>query len=113
VKNVVFLTGDLHANMIVDVRPDAFLDPEPVAREIIAGPVAEHTLFEELVGLLGTEDGANGFLGLVTAVAAPECFEANTYAYGLVDVDAETHRLTVTLKDGIGAAICGTTLEAQ
>ena len=113
IKNVVFLTGDLHANMIVDVRPNTFLDPTPVAKELIAGPVAEHTLFEELVGLLGSEEGANGFIGLVTSLSAPDCFEPNAYAYGVVDIDSATRRLTVTFKNSAGAAICSHVLEAE
>ena len=49
VRNVVFLTGDLHANVIVDVRQSVFTDPTPRAKEFIAGPVSEDTLFAELV----------------------------------------------------------------
>ena len=113
VKNVVFLTGDLHANIIIDVRQSVFTDPTPHAKEFIVGPVAEHTLFEELVGLLGSEDAANGFIGLVNSLTTPDCFEANAYAYGLVEVDSATKQLTVTLKDGNGAAICSFTLQAQ
>jgi phosphodiesterase/alkaline phosphatase D-like protein len=111
VPNVVFLTGDLHANMVVDVRVDTFADPSPVAKELIAGPVAEHTLFEELVGVLGSEEAAIGFMGLVTSIAAPDCFEPNAYAYGAVEIDSATKLLTVTLKDGAGAAICSHTME--
>ncbi len=113
VKNVVFLTGDLHANIIIDVRQGVFTDPAPRAKEFIAGPVAEHTLFEELVGLLGSEDGANGFIGLVNALSVPDCFEANAYAYGLVEIDSATKQLTVTLKNPDGAAICSLVLQAQ
>ena len=113
VRNVVFLTGDLHANIIVDVRQSVFTDPTPRAKEFIAGPVAEDTLFEELVGLLGSEEAANGFVGLLTSLTAPDCIEPNAFAYGLVDVDAATKQLTVTLKDGNGTAICSFTLEAE
>jgi alkaline phosphatase D len=113
VQNVVFLTGDLHANIIIDVRQGVFTDPTPRAKEFIVGPVAEHTLFEELVGLLGSVDAANGFIGLVNSLTTPDCFEANAYAYGLVEVDSETKQLTITLKDGNGAAICSFTRQAQ
>ncbi len=113
VRNVVFLTGDLHANVIVDVRQSVFTDPTPRAKEFIAGPVSEDTLFAELVALLGSEEAANGFIGLLTSLTAPDCIEPNAFAYGLVDVDAATKQLTVTLKDANGAAICSFTLEAE
>ena len=113
IANVVFLTGDLHANMIVDVRAKTFSDPTPIAKELIAGPVSEHTLFEELVGLLGSEDAANAFIGLATSVAAPDCFEPNAFGYGVIEIDSAARRLTVTLKDSAGAAICSHVLEAE
>ena len=113
IKNVVFLTGDLHANVIVDVRANTFLDPTPIAKELITGPVAEHTLLESLVGLLGSEEAANAFMGLVTSLTAPDCFEPNAFAYGVVEIDSAARRLTVTLKDSAGAAICSHVLEAE
>jgi alkaline phosphatase D len=113
IQNVVFLTGDLHANVVSDVRPGIFSDPTPLAKEIISGPVAERTLYEELVGLLGSDDSALAFIGLVTALTSPDCFEPNSYTVGLADIDAATHRLTARIVDGTGAIVCSTVLEAQ
>jgi len=112
IANVVFLTGDLHANMIVDVRANTFADPTPIAKELIAGPVSEHTLFDELVGLLGSEDAANAFIGLATSVSSPDCFEPNAFGYGVIEIDSAARTLTVTLKNSSGAAMCSHVLEA-
>src|SRR5262249_9605929 len=47
VRNVVFLTTDLHGNLISDVRARPG-DTVAAAKEIVAGPIAQRTLYQEL-----------------------------------------------------------------
>ncbi|MBI3989063.1 MAG: alkaline phosphatase D family protein, partial [candidate division NC10 bacterium] len=110
IKNVLFLTGDLHGNIMTDVRRSILPDPDPITKEFIAGPIAQTTLFESLVALLGSEEAANAFVSLLTSLAPPDCINLNTFAYGVVEIDEGTQNLTVTLKDDTGTAFCSTTL---
>jgi alkaline phosphatase D len=43
IENVIFLSTDIHANLINDVFIDAFSDSQPIATEFVTGPVARST----------------------------------------------------------------------
>ena len=111
VKNVVFVTGDLHANLVSDVR--GITDPTPVAKEFVTGPVSEDTLLHLLAGLLGSEPAATGFLGLLTAIVQPDCLNANAFSYGVARIDGDTGQLQVNLKDDAGGVLCSAALLPQ
>jgi alkaline phosphatase D len=113
IKNVVFVTGDLHANFIADVSQGVFTDPSFRAREFLSGPVAQATLFVELVQILGSPAAADGFIGLITALIRPDCLEPDAFAYGIVEVDGATRRLSVSLKDGAGAILCSAAFDPE
>jgi alkaline phosphatase D len=110
VRNVVFISTDLHANIFGPVRIDPFADPAPVAYEAIAGPIAAETLEQDIVNVLGESGG--GLLGpFLTGIVGVECAQLDAFAYGVVEADAAN--LTVTAKDAAGATLCAKTLEAQ
>src|SRR3972149_9713125 len=102
IKNVVFLTGDLHANIIGDVRLNAFTALTPIAKEIIAGPIAQVTLFERLVDQLGSAEAVLLLMSLAT-LAKLQCVNTDTFGYALVEVDSDS--LTITLKEDKGQQI--------
>ena len=39
IKNVIFLTTDLHLNLMNEVFIDRFADPAPIAYEVVTGPI--------------------------------------------------------------------------
>jgi alkaline phosphatase D len=103
IANVIFLTADLHANIINEVFIDAFDDPEPIAHEFITGPVARPPLAEGILMEAGPP-GLIAFQGLLTT-AGVNCRNLDTFAYGLVEVDTNAGTATVTLKDDMGAVL--------
>lgn len=102
-KNLVFLTGDLHANFIGDVLLSTFTAPIPIAKEIIAGPIAQETVFGTLVNLLGSEVDALGFIGVLATFTNPSCIQTDAFGYALVEADSLS--LTVALKDDTGQVL--------
>ncbi len=103
VKNVIFLTTDLHANIINEVFIDAFTNSQPVAHEFVTSPIATFTLAgpregipPELTELLA--DVVNFLLDR----AGVDCRNLDSFAYGLVEVDVHAETTTVTLKDDDG-----------
>ncbi|MBI2877434.1 MAG: alkaline phosphatase D family protein [Candidatus Tectomicrobia bacterium] len=109
-RNVVFITGDLHGNIITDVRRDTFTDATPIAKEFIAGPIAQVTFADQLAASPDSERTANGLPTPLGPLVLPDCANLSTFAYGLVEVDSATKRLTVTLKNDAGQAFCSATL---
>ena len=98
-----FLTTDNHANFFNDVFIDRFTDAEPVADEIVAGPIATNTLEQEIIDLIGPP-GVAAFQG-VLGIAGVGCRQLDTYAYALVEVDADAGTATVSLRDETGAVL--------
>jgi hypothetical protein len=111
IKNVVFLTTDLHGNVFGPVRMDVFSDPAPVAYEAIVGPIATATLRRDIAGAIG--DAAAGvFAPLLTGVMKVDCAQIDSYAYGLVEVDP-AGIMTITAKDASGRALCAKVLRRE
>ncbi|MBI3805795.1 MAG: alkaline phosphatase D family protein [Nitrospirae bacterium] len=108
IKNVIFLTTDLHGNIILDVRINRFLDPKPVAKEVIAGPIATTTFKTEL-----QKAGADPALveTLLATLDQPSCIQIDQYSYGLVEVDvaSQPKKVTITVKDENGQTVMSTT----
>jgi alkaline phosphatase D len=103
ITGVGFLTTDNHANFFNDVFVDRFTDPEPVADEIVAGPIATNTLEQEIISQFGPP-GVAAFQ-TVLAIAGVGCRQLDTYAYAVVDVDADAGTATVSLRDETGAVL--------
>lgn len=112
VKNVVFLTTDLHGNVFGPVRLDLFNDPTPVAYEAVVGPIATATLKQEIASAI-SDTAANLFAPLLLSVVKADCASIDTYSYGSVDIDPAAGTLTVTARDALGAALCTKTLQAE
>lgn len=110
IKNVVFLTTDIHANLVADVRLDTFKDRTPIAKEVVVGPIAQATLQQELEGVLGSD--ADKVVALLTLLLQPDCIQLDAFAYGFVEVDAAKKAATITLKDDRGEPFCRVTLFA-
>jgi alkaline phosphatase D len=109
IRNVVFLTTDVHANIFAPVRID-LTDAQPVAYEAIVGPIATEPLEVEIVEQLG-EAGAGLFEPFLTGVIGVDCAELKSYSYGVVDIDT-AGTMTITAKDAAGNELCTKTLEA-
>lgn len=107
IKNVIFLTTDLHGNTVMDVRINRFLDPNPVAKEVIAGPIATTTFKTEL-----QKNGIDPALveSLLVTLDQPNCVQLDQYSYGLVEVDgaSQPKKVTITVKDENGQTIMST-----
>jgi alkaline phosphatase D len=103
ITGVGFLTTDNHANFFNDVYIDRFTDAEPVADEIVTGPIATNTLEQEIINLIGPP-GVAAFQA-VLGIAGVGCRQLDTYAYALVDVDADAGTATVSLRDETGAVL--------
>lgn len=108
IKNVVFLTTDIHGNLVADVRRDTFRDRVPITKEVIVGPIAQATLQQVLEEMLGSD--ADKVVSLLTLLLRPDCIELDAFAYGLVEVDASKKAATITLKDDRGEPFCRVTL---
>lgn len=108
IKNVIFLTTDQHANLVNEVFIDAFDDPEPIALELVTGPIATFR-FETAIRLAldpfpGLSDRFIQFVSefLMGDVLGVDCRNLDSFSYGLVEVDAYAGTTTVTLKDDLG-----------
>jgi alkaline phosphatase D len=90
IKNVIFLTTDLHGAVVNTL--------ENGSKEIITGPIARETIGEELEGLGVPVSILEGLLPGI------EYYELNTYNYGLVRVlTSETPaKAVIEIKDGEG-----------
>jgi phosphodiesterase/alkaline phosphatase D-like protein len=103
ITGVGFLTTDNHANFFNDVFIDRFTDPEPVADEIVTGPIATNTLKREIINQFGPA-GVAAFQALL-GIAGVGCRQNDTYAYALVEVDADAGTATVSLRDQTGTVL--------
>jgi len=101
IENVIFLTTDLHSNLMNEVAIDSFTDPETIAYEAITGPIATLTWAQEIFLTTETPLAVDAFNGL-TFFAGVNCRNNNTNAYGLFDYDAETGEANIALKDSLG-----------
>jgi phosphodiesterase/alkaline phosphatase D-like protein len=106
IKNVIFLTGDLHANVINEVFIDHFNDPEPIGMEFVTGPIATHT-FEENIPWIVKSLSLNAVNDIMNMVGV-DCRDLNVYSYGLVEIDSFTGIPTITLKDETGRTLVDT-----
>jgi alkaline phosphatase D len=99
IRNVVFLTTDLHGSLIVDVTPVGSV--HPIATEVIVGPIATASPLPTAAISDPALRAARARLG------PPHCLHLDTFSYGLVEITphAQPPLLTVTLKDQGGQAL--------
>lgn len=102
IKNVIFLTSDLHANILGKVYVDRFAGGDPVADEVITGPIAAATLQREVESAM---PGAAGLLNQFAEILGASCRHLDAYSYGVVEVNAANGTATITLKDDTGAVL--------
>ena len=112
IKNVVFLTTDLHGNVFGPVKIDIFGDPAPVAYEAVTGPIATYSVYKELSANLG-QRAADLFGPLLLSVVGVDCAQLDSFSYSLVDVDPAARTMTITAKDDSGAVLCKKALQAE
>jgi phosphodiesterase/alkaline phosphatase D-like protein len=103
IDNVIFLTTDLHATLFNEVFIDRFEDAAPVAYEVVTGPIAHPTLQQDLLESAGSE-ALDDFQFLLTLLQV-ECRHLDTFAYGLVEVDAVAGTATIAVKDDSGTMV--------
>jgi alkaline phosphatase D len=112
VKNVVFLTTDVHANLVNDVRLSTFPeDGGPVnsgITEITTGPAGTDTFKDDInddTGNSSAGDLANTFFLRQPPPNGPgiQCSNLDVFSYGQVKVTSS--RLTVQLKDSNGKTV--------
>ncbi len=106
IENVVFLTTDMHANLINEVFIDTFTDPAPIADEFVTGPIATNTFETEVRGVavsLGFEpDIVVGAFNDILTLVGVDCRDLDVNSYGLVEVDAAAETATISLRDDEG-----------
>ena len=111
VRNVVFLTTDVHANLVNDVRLKTLEQGGPTSSgitEYTTGPVGTDTFADSLNGEVGRPDAATLARDSFLTQPPPQgtgtqCASLDVFSYGQVTVTAKT--LTVALKDGAGKPV--------
>lgn len=114
VKNVVFLTTDVHANMVNDARLQTLEAGGPVdtgITEVTTGPVATKTFAGEIGGAVGSPTAATSIRAFFFNAPPPtgvgmQCSGLDQFSYAEVSV-AKT-ALTVNLKDIEGKPVQNT-----
>ena len=106
IKNVIFLTTDLHLNLMNEVFVDLFTDPTPISYEVVTGPIGAETDKARILRLLGP---AGPFFvqareKLLTTVGA-DCRNIDSYSYGSASFSRFSEIVTITLKDQNGNTI--------
>jgi alkaline phosphatase D len=114
-RNVIFLTTDLHGTLILEATP--LLHNTPVAKEVIVGPIASSGALTKTGMAPLTLKAPRASLGL------PACIHLDTFSYGLVEVDSQAQppRLTITVKgqdghpliDPVTRQACQITIRAE
>ena len=109
IQNVIFLTTDMHANLISNVFIDRFTAPGTISKEFVTGPIATFTFQEEIASFaagLGIPPATviGAFHQLLNLVGVL-CRNINIDAYALVDVDAGAGTATLSFKDENGVVV--------
>jgi alkaline phosphatase D len=111
VRNVVFLTADVHANLVNDVRLRTLEDGGPVDSgilEVTSGPAGTDTFKDDIeddTGNTSAGDLANNFFLRQQPPNGPgiRCSNIDVFSYGQVKVTSS--RLTIALKDAAGRTV--------
>jgi phosphodiesterase/alkaline phosphatase D-like protein len=103
IRNVVFLTTDGHQSIMKPVFIDRFTDPEPIAYEVMTGPIATTTAQNYILEVVGPKGIAAA--QMVHDLLGAECRHLDAYSYGVVEVDAATGTAMIVLKDATGEVL--------
>ena len=111
VKNVVFLSTDVHANLVNDVRLKTLEDGGPVNSgilEVTTGPAGTDTFEKDIdddTGNPNAGDLVNNFFFRRPPPDGPgiQCSNADVFSYGQVKVTGS--KLTIQLKDAHGNTV--------
>jgi phosphodiesterase/alkaline phosphatase D-like protein len=111
VKNVVFLTADVHANLVNDVRLKTLEDGGPVDSgilEVTSGPSGTDSFKDDInddTGNPQVADLANSFFLRQPPPTGPgiRCSNLDVFSYGQVTVTSS--KLTIQLKDAAGKTV--------
>jgi alkaline phosphatase D len=111
VKNVVFLTADVHANLVNDVRLKTLEDGGPVDSgilEVTSGPAGTDSFKDDInddTGNAQAGDLANTFFLRQQPPNGPgiRCSNLDVFSYGQVTVTSK--KLTIALKDAGGNTV--------
>ena len=111
VKNVVFLTADVHANLVNDVRLKTLEDGGPVDSgilEVTSGPSGTDSFKDDInddTGNPQVADLANTFFLRQQPPNGPgiQCSNLDVFSYGQVTVTSS--KLTIQLKDAAGRTV--------
>ncbi|MGN6662600.1 MAG: alkaline phosphatase D family protein [Solirubrobacterales bacterium] len=114
VKNVVFLTTDVHANMVNDARLQTLEPGGPVntgITEVTTGPVATKTFAGEINDAVGSPTAATAIRAFFFNAPPPtgvgmQCSGLDQFSYA--EVSASKTQLTVNLKDIEGKPVQNT-----
>jgi phosphodiesterase/alkaline phosphatase D-like protein len=114
VKNIIFLTTDVHANLVNDARLKTFEEGGPVDSGILdvtTGPVATKSFPKEIDSATGSA-GSGDLVAKVLFKPPPPsgvgmvCAAPDVFSYGEVEVTGR--ELRVTLKDAAGKPVVDT-----
>ena len=108
INNVIFLTTDLHLNLMNEVSIDHVTDHTPVAYEFITGPIAQFTDRQKIFNALGTTIGPKAVDAkeqILTRFVGADCRNLDTLSYGSVQVDPINGKAIISLKDENGKTI--------
>ncbi|MGE5407062.1 MAG: alkaline phosphatase D family protein [Syntrophothermus sp.] len=119
VKNVVFLTTDVHANLVNDARLQTLEAGGPVntgITEITTGPAATKTFAGEINGAVGSETAATAIRAFFFNAPPPtgvgmQCSGLDQFSYAQVSVSRSA--LTVQLKEIEGKPVRNTADRAK
>ena len=104
VRNVIFLTTDVHANLVNTIKFDTLGPGSPRDSgifDVTTGPVATATFETEIDRAVGAGSGEQ--VDGLFFQSFMECSEIDTYSYGQVRVTGR--QLTVTLRDAAGKPV--------
>ena len=109
IKNVIFLTTDLHLNLMNKVYTNLFTDTTPVSYEVVTGPIGAETDKARIIRFSeGIGADPKPFLQareLLFTIAGADCRNIDTYSYGSVSFSRFSGTVTITLKDQNGNTI--------
>lgn len=111
IAGVIFLSTDVHANLINDVSLDHLEGSPALAVEVVTGPIATRTLARGIADTLG-EEGVDLFANFLRGVAGTRFVELDVYSYALFEVDAAASAVHVSIKDDRGQTLYAETIAA-
>jgi len=110
IRNVVWLSADMHAVLVNDVRLSTFAPAEPTGmKEVVAGPIATAPFARELELFFGPAVApafAAFLLSPLPQGLGVACAVLDRPTYALVEVSSAARTLTITPKDAAARPVC-------